>query len=247
MEPIPARIEEAIAAGVQTGPSCPFSEARGLATPGDDGAGDTVVRQADGTLFVACRTEMPGVTPAMWDWWFGWHSYTSERYQLWHPKEHLWSALRDDRLHLTNDRERYIGNISYVDEFIGPKFQRLSIAFVAPAAFGFDPSAVNAIGTAICARTSLRRERADAGRLIHLVRKTATGSEMLSRFWIGEIDSRIPGLRIPLNALLNRPAVRRHLLPDVDGLHLLRHCSDEMNHLARILPALYERFGTIHP
>ncbi|MCC6462073.1 MAG: hypothetical protein IT260_16480, partial [Saprospiraceae bacterium] len=30
--------------------------------------------QDDGSAKVAVKTHMPGVTPAMWDWWFGWHS-----------------------------------------------------------------------------------------------------------------------------------------------------------------------------
>ena len=29
---------------------------------------------ADGAMMVAARTDLPGVTPAMIDWWFGWHS-----------------------------------------------------------------------------------------------------------------------------------------------------------------------------
>jgi hypothetical protein len=247
MEPIPERLEQAIKAGVQSGESFPFSNASQLLEEGGDGATDTVLRQPDGTLFVACLTEMPGVTPEMWDWWFGWHGYTTDRYKLWHPKEHLWSAMRDDRRHLTGDRERWVGNVSYVDEYIGPKLNRVAIAFQPPSSFGLDPSRVDAIGTAICARTALRRPNLDGGHLIHLVRATPTGSEMLSRFWLGHIEAQIPGIRRPLNAILNSRFVRSRLLPDQDGLHLLRHCSDEMNHLARILPGLHQRFGAASP
>ena len=67
MEPIPERVERAIEAGVQSGESFPFSDAPRLLEEGGDGATDAVVRQPDGTLFVACLTEMPGVTPIMWD------------------------------------------------------------------------------------------------------------------------------------------------------------------------------------
>lgn len=244
MEPIPERVERAIEAGVRAGESFPFSDAPRLLEKGGDGATDAVVRQPDGTLFVACLTEMPGVTPGMWDWWFGWHGYTSERYQLWHPKAHLRSAMRDDRRQLTEDRDRWIGNVSYVDEYIGPRLQRLPIAFQPPPSFGLEQSAVDAVGTAICARTALRRERLDAGYLVHLVKATSTGSEMLSRFWLGNIETQLPWIRRPLNAILNSRAVRARLIGDDSGLDLLRHCSDEMNHLARILPKLYQRFGT---
>ncbi len=247
MEPIPERVARVIAAGVESGRSFPFSEAARLLDDGGDGATDAVVRQPDGTLFVACLTEMRGVTPAMWDWWFGWHGYTTERYQLWHPKAHMWSAMQQDRRHLESDRDRWIGNISYVDEYIGPKLQRLAIAFQPPSAFGLDQAAVDALGTAICARTALRRQRVDGGYLLHLVRTTATGSEMLSRFWLGQVEAQVPGLRRPLNAILNSRMVRPHLVSDASALDLLRHCSDEMNHLARILPALHGRFGAKRP
>jgi hypothetical protein len=40
---------------------------------------------ADGAMMVAARTDLPGVTPAMIDWWFGWHSDSPDRYKFWHP------------------------------------------------------------------------------------------------------------------------------------------------------------------
>jgi hypothetical protein len=42
---------------------------------------------------------------------------------------------------------------------------------------------------------------------------------------------------------MNRPAARRRAIPDQVGLDLLRHCAEEMNHLARFLPALYADKG----
>ena len=33
----------------------------------------------------------------MWDWWFSWHSYTSECYQRWHPDDHVAASLDQDR------------------------------------------------------------------------------------------------------------------------------------------------------
>lgn len=40
----------------------------------------------DGSMQVSVRTDMPGVTPAMWAWWFGWHGSDTRRYKLWHPR-----------------------------------------------------------------------------------------------------------------------------------------------------------------
>ena len=50
---------------------------------------------ADGTGFVANTTFMPGVTAEMFNWWFGWHSVTSDlRYKIWNHDDH-WYARAD--------------------------------------------------------------------------------------------------------------------------------------------------------
>ena len=36
----------------------------------------------DGSLQVSVLTDMPGVTPPMWAWWFGWHGCDTRRYKL---------------------------------------------------------------------------------------------------------------------------------------------------------------------
>jgi hypothetical protein len=46
--------------------------------------------------------------------------------------------------------------------------------------------------------------------------------------------------------VLNTPFLRRQLVPDSLGLALLRHCSEEMNHLARFLPQLYREAASPH-
>lgn len=243
MQPIPPRVEAAIGRGVLRG-DVPFSQARRVLDDDADGMVDAVVRNPDGVLVVCCKTEMPGVTPEMWDWWFGWHGLASERYLLWHPNDHVASAMSEDRSNLRDARARYIGNTSYVDERFGKSdVVPLSIAFKPPRSFGFDEARLAAIGTVICARVGLRRRFVDTGYLAHLVRKTQGGSEMLSRFWLGHIESKIPLLGPLISGRMNKSAVRSKLAPDAAGLALLRHCSEEMGHLARILPALYAKFG----
>jgi hypothetical protein len=186
---------------------------------------------------------MPGVSSTMWDWWFAWHSYTSERYRLWHPKDHLEASLAEDRRAANRSRDGWVGNTSFVDEYIGGELQRLAIRFVEPESIGLDQSRVDQIGIAICARTALRRERLAAGWLIHLIEDTGDGCRMHSRFFLGDAASEVPVLGPAITKIVNRGSLRRRLLPDSAGTALLRHCSEEMNHLARILPELYERFG----
>ncbi|HEX4846975.1 MAG TPA: hypothetical protein VFV30_02430 [Novosphingobium sp.] len=237
----PAGLAAAEGRGVQAAPG-PFTPFARMTDPGGDGVGDGVWRHPDGTLTVACTTPMAGVTAAMWDWWFGWHSLSSPRYRLWHPQAHRKSQLAEDRRHLPPGRARYIGNVSAVDEFIGDQMTRLAIGFVPPAAFGFDPDRVDALGTAVCATVALRAERIEHGQLVHLLENTAEGCVMHSRFHLGRFRSRVPLAGPLLTRLIDRPAVRRRLVSDAIGLALLRHCFEEMHHLAGILADLHRHF-----
>lgn len=245
MGEIPDRVQTALDRGARDMDASYFDNPNQLLdiAGGGDGLVDDVVRLPNGQLVVACLTEMPGVSSAMWDWWFAWHSFTSERYRLWHPKDHLDSSLIEDRRHLPTNRERWVGNISYVDEYIGGALQRLAIRFVRPDSVGLDQQRVDEIGVAICARTALRRERLAAGHLIHLVEDTDEGSRMHSRFLLGDARSEIPVIGPLLTKIANTPKVRRQRMPDTVGTALLLHCSQEMNHLASILPELHAQFG----
>lgn len=244
MQPIPDRVRAAIDRGARDG-TVPWvgEPSRLLDLAPDDGVDDDVVRLPDGQLVVTCLTEMPGVSSRMWDWWFSWHSYTSERYRLWHPDDHVAASLAEDRRHVDSIRDRWVGNTSYVDEYIGGRLQRLAIRFVTPATVGLDPARVDEIGLAICARTVLRRERLAAGHLVHLVEDTSDGSRMHSRFRIGDAESEVPVVGPVLSRIASSATVRRRRLTDQAGLALLLHCAQEMNHLASFLPELFDRFG----
>ena len=245
MAGVPARVEAAILRGVQTGPDVPFAGAASLLKTGGDGLADGVVRNSDGMLVVACLTELPGNTPSMWDWWFGWHGISSERYRLWHPEDHVWSGVSEDRRDVADLRERYVGLNSYVDERIAsPEVLKLTISFRSPSSFGLDQAEVDRVGTAVCARVGFRGTPINTGRLIHLIRRTDHGSEMLSRFWLGDVEMDLPLVGTLFSPLLNTRQRRMRLLPDQTGLNLLRHCAMEMNHLASILPSLHQRFGS---
>jgi hypothetical protein len=174
----------------------------------------------------------------MIDWWFGWHLPESARYQLWHPRAHLKATCKEDRTRLDDDRARYVGNVSYVDEYIGPTIQRLAIEFQPAASFGFAELDLQR-ATAICARTVDRVRASEGGALVHLVLPTAHGSEMRSAFWLGTIRNRLPMIGGLVTRLVNRPGFRRRVVTDSFLLDLFQHCAEEMNHLAKFLPALY--------
>jgi hypothetical protein len=244
LKPIPERVREALARGVRESPEAlPLAQASRLLEPGYLPVEDGVERRPEGMLVVSVRTEMPGVTGEMMDWWFGWHLTHSERYRLWHPKAHLRATVKEDRSHLPGDRERYVGNVSYVDEYIGAELMKLSIEFANPAVYGLTPDGLARanVGTAICARTAFRGTPLAVGHLVHLIRHVEGGCEMRSRFWLGDVQVRLPLVGGPLSRLANLPALRRRVMPDRLGLDLLVHCAEEMNHLARFLPALYRK------
>ncbi|WP_424186341.1 DAPG hydrolase family protein [Actinokineospora sp. G85] len=230
-----------------------------LSAPGHHHMETGWTRTGKGTLVVACRTDMPGVTARMWDWWFGWHSRDSARYKLWHPDAHQFCAVAEDRGadRALTDRQRYHGNVSYVDEYIGGALLRLAIRFVDPARLGFADTPGT---THICALVGVSDLPVATGWFVHQVRPTDEGVEMRSRFFLG--DSRI--LDLPAHSvssptaarLLTSPAGQVALAPAVAvagrramgdslGPDLLRHCAAEMNHLAGFLPKLHEEFGDL--
>ncbi len=201
---------------------------------------DGYALMADGSVHVAILTDMPGVTPAMVDWWFGWHSDSPERYKLWHPIAHVHARWKEAPPHGTAGRARYVGRTSIVDEYIGSELGRYAIRFVAPESLGFAANAFadERTATAICARAGMADLPVDAGWLIHHVRATATGSEMRSRFFIG---GRYVALRGGGGAGRALSPVLRRLVGagEADARNLLVHCAEEMAHLAGLLPALH--------
>jgi DAPG hydrolase PhiG domain len=135
---------------------------------------------ADGSIMVAAKTDMPDVTPAMWDWWFGWHGSQDLRYKLWHPGAHLSAVWQDGRAD-----HCYVGRNSIIREYIGPNILDAAIQFKSPLEFGFSTAAINCPEKAvyICAKIGHPDFPVDYGYLVHQVRATPTGAEMRSRFW----------------------------------------------------------------
>ena len=193
----------------------------------------------------------------MWDWRFGWHSCESARYKLWHPGAHLFSAIGEDRSALPGltDRQRYVGNVSYVDEYVGASLQRLAIRFVEAAELGFEDRPDT---THVCARVGISDVPLAGGWPIHQVRPTADGAEMRSRFFLDHpqilpippVASSRPAMArvlsspmVPAIASVAFRSMSRRAKSDRTGHDLLHHCATEMNHLAGFLPELYREFA----
>ncbi len=195
--------------------------------------------EADGSARVAVLTDMPNVTPQMWDWWFGWHGNQANKYKLWHPKAHLDAQWKDGN----QDLESYIGRTSLIEEYIGTKLEKAAIQFIEPTVLGFKTAGLTDKNKAvfICARLGYAHFPLDFGYLVHQIRQTKNGAEMRSRFWIGgeHIQLRMKGFVPNLISKFLRK-VRR--IPPKQAIDLLQHCSEEMNHLAAFLPQLYAQY-----
>ena len=241
MAPLPEHVREAIAVGLQTEELMPpVSSARALQTPGYWPVENGVTISPDGAFRVFVRTDMPVVTPAMWDWWFAWHGSEAQRYKLWHPRAHMHVAWADGR----SDLQHYVGRTSHVVEYVGNQKLNLDIRFVPPASLGLDEERLKRDGeVAICARGSMAGTPMETAWLIHHVRPVTGGSEMRSRFWLAGANIRPRGMPGAAGALLGRVAAKFAPLTANMAMELLVHCAQEMNHLAGILPDLFETFG----
>lgn len=231
---IQALVNEARSA---TEPSFTLTDAPLLQQPGYLPLENGYLFLPDDSCTVAVRTEMPRVTPAMWDWWFGWHGSHDNRYKLWHPKAHISAVWADGR----DDLSGYIGRTSLIQEYIGKSLEKASIRFVDPTELGFSAEQIadkNQV-VYICARTGFSHLPVDFGWLVHQVRATETGAEMRSRFFMGgpHIQFRKGGAVGQMASQVAQALVK---LNDEQALALLRHCSEEMSHLATFLPELYK-------
>ncbi len=198
---------------------------------------------AEGAMHIAINTEMPQVTPAMIDWWFGWHSDSPERYKLWHPQAHVHAQWLSSPPKGSRGRSRYWGQTSIVDEYVGSELGRYAIRFIPPAELGLTDATLadDSQATAICARVGLGDYPVDAGYLIHHVRRTTTGSEMRSRFWIGGAYA-APRQKSVIGSLAVQAAKQLLRPTEHDARALLVHCAEEMAHLAVFLPQLYSEY-----
>jgi hypothetical protein len=239
--PLAEHVREALlAGGIAHELLPPVEAARDLHRAGHGPVETGYARSPDGAARVFVLTKMPGVTPAMWDWWFAWHGSEAQRYKLWHPRAHVHAAWADG----LGETGTYIGRTSNVVEYVGSERLRLAIRFVPPSALGLDEHELAAKGeVAICARGSIAGTPMETGWLIHHVRPVAGGAEMRSRFWIAGGNVRPRGLTGALGKAIGRAAAFAARFTPLAAADLLVHCAQEMSHLAGILPALHSTFG----
>lgn len=202
---------------------------------------DGFVLTGDGGMRISVRTAMPGVTPAMVDWWFGWHGDAAAKYKLWHPQAHVHVGWRETPPPRVSGRALYVGQTSIVDEYIGSDLVRGAIRFVPPTTLGFTDKSLedDSRATIVCARIGLGDAPIDIGYLAHHVRAVPGGSEMRSRFWMG--GRHVAGRNL-IGGMAASVARRVLSVTESDARALMVHCAQEMPHLAKFLPELVGEF-----
>jgi hypothetical protein len=243
MAPLSERISQTLQVGAQPfARFTPLAQTAALLQESPAGLEDGYGFDADGTLAIAVRTELPRVTPAMIDWWFGWHGDDPARYRLWHPQAHVSATWDRAGRPGAVGRECWEGRTSNVVEWVGGKLERVRVSFASPTepAFGCVPVPDVARATLVCARIELH-SRVRAGWLVHAVRVVPGGSEMRSRFWLGGRAAQVT--LGPLSGPVSALARRLRQPTEAQAQALLQHCAEEMTHLAKVLPGLYGRFG----
>lgn len=191
----------------------------------------------DGSAYLANKTEMPGVTPDMFDWWFAWHGLEDLRYRIWDPEDHFYARQQMRQKVLDPAvpmKEKTWGTVHIVREDIGAGPDDLILEFRYPHELGYDESKV---GTQACATMMCANGHGPvpgqgvAAVMTHMVREIEGGIELRSRFWIGwglvngQVVKLVPdGVRVPVEVPMG----------------LFAHNLKEFGHLATILPDLYK-------
>jgi len=192
-------------------------------------------RLKDGSLHVAARTDMPGCTGEMFQWWFRWFN-TTQHYIWWHPGDHVYASWDEN----WKAGISYVGSTCTVDEKLaGDEVYRLLIHFVEPEEFfgsaryndALDAGDVSGAVTAMVGvgpDAPIINGQPRGGRLAHIVRDTPTGCTLRSHFYLGtDLVGHVPAEEIAA------------MIPDEMGQGLLKHAYTEFTFLSRILPALY--------
>lgn len=199
----------------------------------------------NGCGYVAGRTPMPGVTAGMVDWWFDWHPRDPLRYRIWHPLAHQGNSVDPAA---KPGAKPYYNTVHHPVEDIGLGTVHARIAFQAPEVLGFSPDALErpGVATIVGGYAGDDRRRTQHTKMVHVFLRSGEGLVLRSRFWLGAaIRPYAPEPFAGLAALaLNRPAVRRRLVPARVPQALANHCAEEFANLAALLPELHEAFGT---
>jgi hypothetical protein len=199
----------------------------------------------DGVAYAAVRTEMPGVTPAMVDWWFDWHPRDPVRYQIWYPRAHASTSL--ESVPRAGAKPLW-GTVHHAVEDIGLGMERLRIAFHAPERLGFSTDALEdrRVGTIVGGLVGDDRRRIQHTLMVHVFLNCTQGLVLRSRFWIGAALRPYARdvIANPVGRALNRRFVRSRLLPKRTPRVMAEHCAAEYANLAALLPELHARYAS---
>lgn len=233
--PLPDDVETSLSQGpIDSNDALKFEDINDLLGPGYLDVENGYCINSDGTGFVAVRTELPGATEDMIQWWFWWHANKNIRYKIWCPGDHYAISVKNDEQQNNEDlshEERRVNNTHYPFEDTGEGVFQLSIKFVSPKTFGIDTSLFDQgeIEAVVCGIVGyvIGGVTIKHTYMIHVFRKKSNGLELRSRFW--------PGILLP--------KVKRKLFITEDVVEgLAYHCSYEYNHLAEFLPDIYDEF-----
>ena len=187
----------------------------------------------NGTGFVANSTFMPGVTPEMFDWWFGWHSVGPDlRYKIWDRDDHYYARAMDPDYVLdpnVPNSQKTWGVTHDISEDIGLGVDPLKLSFKKPSDLGYDMSK---IGTPSCATMVCAVGVSGSPAVMtHKAVAAEGGIWFKSHFWMGYGQNE----RGELIKLVPDGAAIPELVPRA----LFGHNIKEFGNLAAILPELY--------
>jgi hypothetical protein len=249
LERPPAGADAAVLAAIEAGPidpalALPLDQIDRLLDPRPLAAETGWCFMPDATAFVAVRTQMPGVSAEMIDWWFDWHPRESLRYRVWHPAAHIANAVD---LPERAGAKAHWGTVHHPVEDVGTGELHARISFLPPSELGFATDALENpnVGTVVCGVVGDDRMHARHSVMAHVWLNERDGLALRSAFWLGAVMR--PDLPGPLGDvagwLVNRPPARRRLLQNELPQALALHCAQEYTNLAELLPDLYSRFA----
>jgi phloretin hydrolase len=199
----------------------------------------------DGCGYVAMRTEMPGSSGEMVDWWFDWHPRDPVRYRIWHPLAHKGNSLEPA---VEPGVKPYWGTVHHPVEDIGFGIVHARIAFHPPELLGFSAGVLDRpdVAAIVCGFAGDDRRRMQHTKMVHVFLRSDDGLVLRSRFWLGSVLRPYAPERLAGAAarILNRPAVRRLVVPAKAPRALARHCAEEYTNLASLLPELYGLYAS---
>ncbi|MBV9310916.1 MAG: hypothetical protein JOZ73_08790 [Solirubrobacterales bacterium] len=199
----------------------------------------------DGVAYAAVRTELPGATGEMVDWWFDWHPRDSIRYKIWFPGAHASVSFEPAQ---SVGAKRQWGTIHRPVEDIGLGMDRLRIALHQPTQLGFSTNAIDdpRVATIVCGLVGDDRRRMQHTLMAHVYLNSPGGLVLRSRFWIGAVlRPYAPSIIADsVGRAINRSAVRARAIPKQTARLMAEHCAAEYANLATLLPELHARYGS---